>query len=460
MIIKTKEFDRKFSHDIDWITINRRLPLWQKGSYKVTEFGYPITDIDLQARVHFNPRLLRIISNVLDKNRSTRSPFSFIHMSVGKYDGYSVPWNIDDKGGCDYDPKNVIKWFDEFKMKGLVQDSTLYYIKKKLFSRNMLIRNLIDVENILHPYEEIVWSRNDIERGYITQGGTKYMLSDAMQTETPVLEFAYYHRNNEYIPVDVGLVDKKFAVPPSGKMYRYYTNDWYKIMKTFRWKLPEDERKEYFIFLNNINSLIALKYQVGLIEKLTRGRVFNRDRLDAMRTRVYRSLENLLIPYKGISMVDIGLFLYERVNNVLKNHVSYFAKKLKKEDRKSIMYGLKRGIESQIPTTIGKLAARRKGGIKCPFFPVDIGEFDQLVPLAIRLDMKTETVVNCFSKVALEMGKSVAEIIKDVVQKNSLSILVEKDDIILMENNKVKKRYPLSEKKKLQILVLTGSLFS
>ena len=454
-IIKTKEFDQQFQQDRHWIEINRNLPLWDKGSYKVKEWGDLVTDIDLQARVRYFPNLINIISNVLEKNRRKKSRFIFIHMAVGRYDGYDIPWTIDDNGGCDYDPERVKVWWNEFKNRSLVPDHIRRYIKSKLFDPEMRISNLIDVENALHPYAEIVWSEDDIRKGFIQRDGKRYDLLDVMKTETPVLEYVYHYRNNEYVAIDVGLVDNRFKVPIKNKIYLYYMEDWYRILKTFRWKLSENDKETYFQVMNGITNLIALKYQIGFIEKLAKGNVLPSQQIDSLLHNTYAELDKLGINHRGIELSEISKYLYENVNNILADSVKVYANKLENYDeRKEILNRLSRGAQAHIPSTQEQLVLRRQNGFSCPFFATDLDEYEQLTDLAIRMDMDVELVINCFSRISIGLGKPVAQIIKDIVSPNQFSILIDKDKVVLKENGREKGRYPISLKTKLQAYVL------
>jgi hypothetical protein len=453
MIVKTKEFDRRFNQDLYWIEINRRLPLQDKGSYKIKEWGDIVTDIDLQARVYFSPKLIDIISSVLYKNRGNRSPFTFVHLTVGMCKGFELPWGIDDNGGCDYDPKRAMVWYNNFTNSKLVPSYILNYIQEKLFSDNMKIRNLIDIENALQPYSEIVWSEDDIRRGFVDIRDNRYYLLDAMKTETPVLEYVYYYQG-KYVAIDVGLVDKKFAVPPSGEMYRYYMDDWYKVMKTFRWKLTEGDRVNYFQTMNTITQMIAMKYQIGFIEKLGKEKVLHPRDFDTLLYSMYKQLDQMGINHKGIKLSEICNYLYEQVNDTLKSSVLFYANKLDSVAKEKILQRLERGVESQIPSTQEQLVARRKVGIQCPFFPTDLDEYDKLTELSIRLDMDVDKVVDCFFKVATEMNNSISQVIKDVVQTNTFSIMTMGSEVVLNEDGQEKGRYPIGDKKKLQAYIL------
>lgn len=454
VLVKTKEFDIRFQQDKSWLEINRRIPLLEKGSYKVKEWGDIVTDIDLQAHVYFNSRLLDIIANVVSKNRRYNSPFIFMYMSVGKYDGYEVPWNIDESGDCDYNPEKVKVWWEEFKNTNLIPKDIKNYIFSKLFSDNMRISKLIDVENALHPYAEILWTENDIRKGFIDNNGKRYYLLHEMKTETPVLEYIYNYQNNEYVSIDVGLVDKKFAIPPIGKMYRYYTQDWYKIMKSFRWKIPTNKRTDYFKVMNEITILISLKHQLNLIQKLIKHKILSSQRINDFLNATYTELNKLSINYKGKQLNEIENYLYEEVNKKLENNVLVYANKIQDPERKKILNRLIRGAQAQIPVMQDQLLIRHRAGIQCPFFAVELNEYEKLTALAMRLDINVDLVVNCFSQIAIQLRKSVSQLTDEVIHDNGLSLLEIGGEVILRENGKERGKYMLSDKKKVQMYVL------
>jgi len=219
-VIKTKIFDQQLNNNISWITINKHQPLQLLGSYKVKEWGDIITDIDYQARVHLTPGLINIITNIVSKNKSGKSPFTFLHMTVGKYDGYEVPWTIDETGGCDFDPKLAKEWFELFKTQNLVTPNDLKYIEGKLFNENMKIQNLIDIGYALWQHFLIVWNLDDIRRGFVEHKGKRYYLLEQMKTKIPVLKFVYHYQDNQYVSIDLSLMDKKYKLGATMNTYR------------------------------------------------------------------------------------------------------------------------------------------------------------------------------------------------------------------------------------------------
>lgn len=459
-IIKTKKFDQKLNNDISWITINKYQPLQISGSYKVKEWGDIITDIDYKARVYFTPKLLDIISNIIHKNKSKKSPFTILHMTAGKYDGYEVPWTIDETGGCDFDPTRAKEWFKLFKTKNLVTSNDLKYIEAKLFSDNMKIQNLIDIGYVLWKHYLIIWNLDDIHRGFVERKGKRYYLLEQMKTKIPVLRIIYHYQENKYVSIDLSLIDKKYKIPITMEMYRYYTNDWYKIMKSFRWKLPKEERVEYFKVMNSITKMIAIKYQLDFIELLKKYKGLTPIETDRLLVDLYEQIDSCYVlgnDYRNLGLTVISTMLYEQVNKTLRDYVLFYANKLPSQHKNRILLYLKRGIESQIPVTYKEIKKRSAVGIKCPFFPTDMNEFEELIQLAIKLDMKTDLVVNCFSQVAVKLGKSVPSVIKDVIKTNNLSLFVGDKDIILRDNGKEIGKYPVEYKKKLQAYILLKS---
>lgn len=453
MIIKTREFDQQFNNDLHWITINRNMPLWQKGSYKVKEWNDIITDIDLQARVFYNEKLVDIVSNMLHKLRTRNGPFRFIHMAVGRFEGFDLPWIIDNTGGCQFNLQKAYKWFEWFSHQKLVPKKVIDYIKSKLYVNKLLLRNLIDIENAIHSYAEIVWTEEDIRRGFIDSRGVRYNLLDAMKTETPVLEFLYYY-NNDFVAIDVGLVDRGHVAPTSGNMYRYYTNDWYKILKAFRWKLQEQYRPEYYEAMTKITAMIAIRYKLELLPKLSKHSIFTKEQMAIAMRALAKEMDKQGISYKGKAPKVVAQDIYEYVNHSLRDKVTHFAKLLNPNEREKILLHLQRGAEAQIPVTVETMQKRHDINIQCPFFPADMDDFEYLTALAMRMDMDPEHLVECFSQIAILKKTSVRSVINEVVGSNPYSLLTIGNRVLLREQNQKKKSFDMNSKNILQAFVL------
>lgn len=447
MLIKTQEFDNKFMNDLRWITINKNNPLRLKGSYKLKEWGEPLSDIDVQANVYFNAKLIDIIYIIITR---PQSPFTFIQFGVGRYNGFQLPWTIDDYGGCEYNPENVKIWYQKFSTQNLVPEDVLSYIYEKLFSDRMMIRNLLDVENAILPYSEIKWSVNDIRRGFIIKDSVKYYLLDAMKTETPVLEFVYKY-NNQFIAIDFGLVDKNYVKHFQDNMYKYYTQNWYKILKGFRWKVYPEIQRELLKDVGNVAKLLSINSELDLLNRVQQIPYYSD--LSELITNVRNDLFSIGIDMNDLDFDQIESKLNSDINNLLENYVWDYMSVLQPQYKKDIMRQFARGAESQDIIDQNILRDRYESGVHCPFFPTDINDHNILYNLSIRMNIPTLECIECFSKVAIER-KIKIEKVMNIIGNNDLSILLFTDHIVLRDGTITVGNYPLSDLNKLRTIVL------
>lgn len=447
MLIKTREFDAKFTNDLKWITINQKHPLKQKGSYKLKEWGEPLSDIDLQADVYFNKKLIDIIYHIITR---PHSPFTFIQFGVGRYNGFQLPWTIDDYGDCEYNPENVKNWYQYFFKQNLVPTDLLNYIYEKLFSDNMTIRNLLDVENAILPYSEINWSVDDIRRGFIIKDGVKYFLLEAMKTETPVLEFVYKF-NDQFIAIDMGLVDKNYIVRFQDNMYKYYTQNWYKILKGFRWKVKPEYQPQLLKDTSQVTRILAINAEIDLLKRVQQIPYYQD--LSELITNVKKDLASIGINMDSEDFDQIEDRLNNDINNVLEQYVWEYMAVLQPHYRKNIIRQFARGIESSDLVNQEILRERYDTGVHCPFFPTNMKDHDLLYDLSNRMDLPTMEVMDCFSQAAIER-KTTIENVMNIVGKNDLSILISENDVILRDGTKTLGKYPKSDLSKLRKIVL------
>ena len=431
MIVKSTEFDNKLTIDLHWLNINRKVPLKIKGSYIVKSDGDILSDIDIQATAFFNENILKIINKVIDKNKNKNSPFTFIHMIVGKYEEFKLPWLIDNEGGCYYNVYKTKNWFLNFKEQNLVPESILNIVEENLFASKISINNLINVEFILYKYSDILWTQYDIYRGYKIIRGRKYILLEEMKTESPVMEFVYGY-NKEYINIDFALFDRRYRAEPIGKMYPYYSNNFYKIMKLFRWKIDSGSKKEYFETMKKVEMFIAVKYQIDTIENIQL-HIHEHDKIHFTLKNIYKNLSQNLHKI-GLKPGTRGLeyinnILDSRINDVLKDSVYYFLTKVSCEDeREKMKKFLALGMESQKKVSQEELEKRSSKGILCPFFPGELKDYDDLSSIAKKLNIKEDIIFDCFSKVADDFNITLKDIIDDTYPKNNLSIMIMDDN--------------------------------
>ena len=444
MIIKTQEFDKQFDKDIQLIKINKNTRLIKKGSYKRKSYGSYITDIDIAENVYFNKKLFKIVYNVLKKIKRNNVKFNFIKMSCGDFQEFKLPWKFDSEGGCNFNLQEVKEWYTEFVKKNLIDTDSKEEIKKNLFSETIRIKNIINIENILQPYSEIIWYEEDIKRGYIQYNGKIYKLLEIIKYETPVLEFLY-QCDKEMISIDYALVDKKYKKVPLNNMYRFYDQDWYNIIKSFDWKLEKKYKYEFLSVMKNVEKLISLRHQIKVLYNLKKSKNISKSLEKKFRNKIEELLGYNIDKYTLKKLTDI-------INNNLEIYGEYFYKYLKdKYKSKYILYS-KRGIESQKYVNEEKIKERKD--IKCPFFSTDIEDFKKIYNFSKKICIDSKLITECFVKIAKKHNITILKLLISCGYNNKLSLIIKDDKIILFRNNKKIGIFPKIMLKKLRKIII------
>jgi len=402
MIIKTKDFNDNFLFDLREILSNNNTSII-KGSYKIKENGDYITDIDIEENVKYSQRL---IDNLIHKIVNSSS-FIFIHLNMGIKKEFILPWNIDNEGGCKYDPKVVAYWYKNFKQMNLVPKTVYEYIENKLFLDTISIKSLIDVEDKLQKYSGLYWKLEDIKKGYITFLDTTYKLLDIMKIDQPVLEFIYKY-NNDYCLVDIAIVDKNYKYGFEHNMYKYYTQDWYKIMKLFRWKIKKQYQREYLTIMKTIDIFIAILSKFTLIEYVSEYKLLPIKEFKNIEIDIKTHLKKIDIKFTK-STKEI---LKNKVNEYLEKYIDYFKHKLNDNFINEFNIQYNRGLEAQILLSRKIINKRVKNNIKCPFFSIDIKEYKKLYKICRKLKLDINTIVKCFEKISNEMNVKIHELLE------------------------------------------------
>ena len=405
MIIKTPSFNDNLLSDFKQLSINKDSPIMIHGSYKIKDNGSYITDIDIQTNVRYNQTLINILVYKIERSSS----FIFIYMNFGIKKEFILPWKIYNNGDCDYDPDKVKTWYKTFKNKRLVPVDINTFIENKLFSDTISIRNLIDVENKLHNYSEIHWSLNDIKRGYITILNTKYVLLEMMKNDPPVvvLEFLY-KTDNDFCLVDYALVDNKYKFRIEDEMYKYYTQDWYKIMKLFRWKIKRKYQPEYFEIMKKLDHILAIESRINLLEKVYKYKLTTKEEFINIENEVQEHLLKLNIKFD----TEIRRKINNKVNNYLEKYIDHFKSKLNDNFADEFSLRFQRGLDSQLLLSKEIISLRFRYGIKCPFFLLDMNDYKQFFEISKKFSLSFKTVVDCFIKISDSTGNSINKLLK------------------------------------------------
>jgi hypothetical protein len=452
MIKNTPEFKKELENNLSWITFSKNNPLILKGSYKTKPLGSFISDIDFTALVYFNDILVKKIVSIIE-NLPQSNKFTFIRLKSGFDKKFQTPWSIDKIGGCEYNQDDTDKWLKNLKEK--VDDKTYQEISNILNKDEIQIRDLIEVENILKPYSEIIWKKEDIKRGYIIKNEVKYDLLETLKNNQAILKYLYKYpidNKNYYVSIDVALVDKKFPFK-SNILYNYYTGNWYKILKSFKYYIKKDYFDQYLKDLNSIDLFTSLLANVRMLSKIVKYKLINQTDFIFISSLIKKQLALSGFDYKQ-SLSDIENTLIKKINTTVYDWVQFYKEQLDKKYKKEFDFYFDRIDFASIPVSKNEIKKRTKSGLRCPFYIIDIDEFNLLYELSDRILYDFRKMINCFVDISNQNNLPIWRIVTKILKRNKLYLERKDNNIILKDNDKVLKNYPEDELKKLQNYIL------
>jgi len=441
MLIKTEQFDKALSYHLRQLAINTQKPVDMKGSYKIKPYGSYITDIDLSQYVMANDGLLRRLVQIIERLRD----FVFLRLHCGTYELFEIPWEIDNEGGCFYDPKMGQEWYKNIEKSGLVDQVTLSTIRDLVFSDKMTIADLPKIRQITRPYGEILWDKEDIRRGYKEfQGKKVFLLHEMKKGHTTVVRYLYRYRG-DYVMVDFSLVDRKYLLFPS-MFQSYYTQNWYKIFKSYKWYLKREYMSEFVEVLKVLEKYTALLNRIKIASMLRKYKIGSKEDLS--------SVENDC----KIWMTELGAKneedIEKRIAEISKERAMYFRPKVQEKFRELVLKYHLRMEESLQPRTQKQLETAYKKGRLCPFFSIQKEDFSYLVKLAERILFDPKTMLDCFSDAVEKLDVDPFFLLNTVFKKNTLYLRKENGKILVQDGNAVRKEF--TNLKEAQRFVLLG----
>jgi hypothetical protein len=328
MIRKCNSFDRQLKDDIDQVTIARQFPYRMKGSYTRKPEGAYVSDIDYSAFVKINKGLLKRIVQILDRIRKD-SNFTFVQLGCGQFEEFIVPWSIDTEGGCSYDQTTTKTWY--MLLEPFIPPNVFVVGKEKLLGPTISIRTLIEVENLVKPFGEINWSEKDIKNGHKLVRGINYDLIEVMKTQSTVLEFIYCPWGTEIVSVDIGLDDRAYPKGIPQLMYKYYTDDFYEIFKSYQKRLQKEFADEYATILQSVELMVAVRCQVDMLLNIVKMVLYSKAEINSIADDLYDNFVELNIPYGDVDLVEITDILSRRINATVQDKCQYFRDRLRPE---------------------------------------------------------------------------------------------------------------------------------
>jgi hypothetical protein len=452
MLIKTEVFDRVLNSELYQITINKNQPLIKRGSYKIKPIGSVITDIDLAQFVYANPGLIARLNQILD-SLPRKGTFIFTRLHCGMYSDFTPPWSVDGKGSCVYDPKQAQEWYRQLRGKNVMDEKSYKSIENKLFSSDMTIKDLLEIKQIIRPFSEILWDREDIRKGYKVFLGQKYNLIDLMQKgHVTVLRYLYKY-GHEYVSIDFGLVDKKYIKEPS-ILHEYYRGNIYKIFKSYKWYLQKEYFDQYLNVMKDLENFTGLLNRVKLISTVVRYKILPEREINYLIDDAAKQAKILGMKYSLEITSQTEKALNARIQEIVQSNRKYFRERIQDRFKKEVMSYELRSAEAIIPVSQKLIATRVKQGMSCPFFQVDLSDFQYLVKLSERTLINPVNMLNCVSMAAKTFDIDVSLLIKTVFDQNEFYLKEVGDEILLEEKGKVIEKVPKNKIKKLQLKIL------
>lgn len=428
MLIKTIQFHNQFLRDVSLIAIYKKKYLEDLskvpkekletvgygnqinknlifvGSYFGKQFGNIISDIDIIQYVNFDEKLVLRISDIIQNIDKTN--FIFVRFYCGSISELNIPWKIDHRGSCNYDPDIISPWL--VQIKPYLPEDTFNNISYILNSDSISISDLLKVESMIEQYSSLLWSKEELMKGYKDYKNKRYNLLESLKStsgKTKVLKFIYKTFQNgvfEYCFVDCALKEynAKRDAADSVVINSFYTNDIYQKVKHIKRYLSNEYReKEYKkIIKEKVGVYTSLAARIELIDKIKKYKVIDQKELNSLvdNARKY-AIENKIptIDYKEIQNI-----LAEKVSdlyNIFRKEVPIIIRKGKDyfQSKKNLSILELRGLEGEIKIDKDTIRTRLKDGYKCPFFLIDIDTLEFLVDKCIDAQIDPLLISRC-----------------------------------------------------------------
>ena len=428
MIIKDQWLEDQLRASVSQITINNSQKI--EGSYKFKPYGSFVSDIDYTVYSKTDINLINSMQRIIRK----KNRFIFIHLSCGTYPEFIPPWRITDTG-CDFNYIQAVEWYQSIKSK--FEPETRLFIEDKLFRRSMTIKDIIEIDFELEKYSDIKWTETDIINGYKTDKydtSIRYGLLDTLRRNHPVLKFLFIYsgQNQEvdYIPVDIGILEpNKKRIGIIQKCNSFYTENWYKIFKSLKWKIKSEYKSRYLMALSKIDYQNALLNRLKMLKRIIKQQLISQDRIDDLQSKIEAEIANPLseINEPDLSLESLIKVVEKNISQTIEGDAKYFIDKLKNPTDVVLknMYFDRALVYATIPVSIKNLLERSAKGIRCPFFEVDDQEYNFLYQISIDFLLEPIQTINCFIQVANESGLLVKDIIDIQTETNIFLKLID-----------------------------------
>jgi len=350
---------------------------------------------------------------------------------------------------CDFDLELTMEWFANFKKQNLMDTTEIETILTK---DKLIIGDLIDIENILESEGTLRWNWDETISGKKTVRDKKTgnviktydMLEELKKSNGPVIQLIYkYKFPTELVSIDLGLTDKTHTKIFNAPVF-YYNYNWYKILKTYKYKfnINPDFEDEYWKIMHTLEFENALISKIKLVRSIIKFRVkgFNKKTILYHIHAVDKALKKLGI-HIDISNPKQITSQFAITEKLLKKRLSDKSRSLTYKllpfllDNSRIVKHLQLYTTELTQKGVSKdvLIKRRMRGIKCPFFKDNFGQY--LDYIASNMKMDSQLVNDCFTEVYKKLGLDINHILIKFknIPANRLSIVEGKNDKIMVK---------------------------
>jgi hypothetical protein len=406
MLIKTEAFDRDLKSKLSQLRFVKNRDLIERGSYRIKPFGSIVTDYDIAQYIRINRELFLDMANTIKNLKD----FIFLGIYCGTYDEFVVPWVIDGEGGCFYDPKKTMEWLENISK--LVPQELSKEIYAKLFGESLGLQDLISARAMTREYSEIVWKTPDeIINGKIFNG-KKYTLENEMKKGRNCMARFVFLYQNDVIQVELSVIDDRFLKNPF-IIHEHYGRNLYKVFKSLKWYLPENVKKEYAKELNSMEWFPAVLDRLKIIDQIDDKKITEKVRLDIEKNLKEKGYDVTIKDAKKVLTKE----LYDRSQLLIKKYTPLIDPNYKDEVE---FYFLR--AKQSISTPQKVIRDRCAKGIKCPFFDIQIDDFNFLWNLADRALLSREKIMYCVTELSKAYDMDAGLFIRRFFAENSFEL--------------------------------------
>lgn len=426
MLIKTQEFVDQFNRDLDMLLLNKKTKhsYRVKGSFQLKDIGAPISDIDIEQLGYLNRRFIDIFSSIIARSRGT---FKFIRVKTGFAKELFPPWTIDENGECKFNLAKAYEWLKQLEKVKIVSADHIKEIHNIFDKDKLAILDLAKISAILDKYY-FKWNLEEFKRGFKIINGHRYDILVEMQRSIPVFKFAYEYKG-QFCAVDIAIRDRKYHPKFTTKEIdslpsHVYRRNFYKLLKSIKWRISEHRRSVYTDFVNQFETQISIINEIELYKKLKPIYVNLADRLLKNITADLKAIDPALEMDQAYNKFK-NMINVESFNNI--RRIANYIFDLTKYTR-SMVYWYR--ALNDYPVNREKIIELNQQGIDSVFTSITSEQWDEIIRITRRIDGDGLEVHKCLVEISERKKIDLDSVLKTFQSLNTQLIRVDDKYVI------------------------------